>query len=202
MKEREFGMANEQELERALKNFYRAKSLPTARVDLLSQAKNRIVRSAPRRRIILLMESAALVAALVIAIVVATQEEHRWAVERAVCAEVVMNHRKHSPLEVISSDYSEVQFALSRLDFSIKPANPKILQTYRLMGGRYCSIQGVLAAQLRVRDVHSDKECTLYAIKDTGKLRDVAATIDKVDGVRVEIWRQDNMLFALAEVSD
>jgi hypothetical protein len=91
---------------------------------------------------------------------------------------------------------------LSRLDFSIVPANSTILETYRLMGGRYCSIQGVLAAQLRVQDVRSGKECTLYAVKAVGNLRDVIATVNSMDGIRVEIWRQDNVLFALAKLRD
>jgi anti-sigma factor RsiW len=201
MKESEFGMINEQELERALKSFYCARSLSTARVDFLLQAKNRIAQPTRPRRTTAFLQITALTAAIVILFLVAAREERR-AIERTVCAEVVMNYMKHSPLEVISTHYSEVQSALSRLDFSIMPANSRILETYRLMGGRYCSIQGVPAAQLRVRDVRSGKECTLYAVKAAGKLRDVIATVESKDGIRVEIWRQDNVLFALAEIKD
>jgi anti-sigma factor RsiW len=199
MKDNEFGINNEQELALGLKSFYYTKSLPAARVDFLLQAKNRSAQSNQQWRITPLMQIATLTAAIVIFFLVAAREEHRKSIERAVCAEVVMNHLKHSPLEVISSHYSEVQSALSRLDFSIMPANSMLLETYQLMGGRYCSIQGVPAAQLRVRDVRSAKECTLYAVKAAGKLRDVIASVESMDGIRVEIWRQDNVLFALAE---
>jgi anti-sigma factor RsiW len=202
MKESEFGMINEQEVARALKSFYCARSLPTTRVDFLLQAKDRIAHPARPWRSTPFLQIAALTAAMVILFLVAAREEHRRAIERAVCAEVVMNHMKHSPLEVISSHYSEVRSALSRLDFSIMPASSTLLETYQLMGGRYCSIQGVPAAQLRVRDVRSGKECTLYAVKAAGKLRDVIATVDSMDGIRVDIWRQDSVLFALAEMKD
>jgi len=203
MKESEFGINNEQELALGLKNFYHAKSLPAARVDFLLHAKNRIApQTSQPWRITPLLQITALTAAIVIFFLVAAREEHRRTIERAVCAEVVMNHLKHSPLEIISSRYSEVQSALSRLDFSVMPANSTILEAYRLMGGRYCSIQGVPAAQLRVQDVRSGKECTLYAVKAAGELRDVIATVDSMDGVRVEIWRQDNVLFGLAEMKD
>jgi anti-sigma factor RsiW len=149
-----------------------------------------------------MLQIAGLTAAIMILILVADHEEHQRAIGRAVCAEVVMNHMKHSPLEIISSRYSEVQAALSRLNFSIMPANSTILETYRLMGGRYCSIQGVPAAQLRVRDIRSGEECTLYAVKAAGKLQDITPTVDSMDGIRVEVWRQDDVLFALAEKID
>ncbi len=148
------------------------------------------------------MQIAALTAAVVIFLLVTDHEEYQRAIERAVFAEVAMNHMKHSPLEIISSHYSEVQAALSRLDFSIMPANSPILETYRLMGARYCSIQGVPAAQLRVQDIRSGKESTLYAAKAVGKLQAVAPTVGSMDGIRVEVWRQDNVLFALAERID
>jgi len=124
------------------------------------------------------------------------------AFERAVCAEVVMNYEKHSPMQVLSSHYSDVQAALNRLDFSIMPANSRILEAYRLVGGRYCSIQGVPAAQLRVQDIRSGQERTLYAVKAVGTLQDVNSTIDHMDGVRVEVWRHDNVLFVLAGLTD
>jgi anti-sigma factor RsiW len=195
-------MNNQQELRRALKSFYCARSLPRARIDFLLQAKNRMAQSARSPLPIPLVQIAALAAAVAIFLLVADHEEYQRAIERAVCAEVVMNHIKHSPLEIISSQYSEVQAALSRLDFSIMPANSTILETYRLMGGRYCSIQGVRAAQLRVQEIRSVKECTLYAVKAVGKLQAVAQTVDSIDGIRVEVWRQDNVLFALAERVD
>lgn len=195
-------MNNQQELRRALKGFYGARSLPRARVDFLLQAKNRMAQSPRPWLTIPVVQIAGLTAAIMIFILVADHEEDQRAIGRAVCAEVVMNHMKHSPLEIFSSHYSEVQAALSRLNFSIMPANSTILETYRLMGGRYCSIQGVPAAQLRVRDIHSGKECTLYAVKAAGKLQDVTPTVDSMDGIRVEVWRQDDVLFALAEKID
>jgi anti-sigma factor RsiW len=202
VKENEFGMNNQQEPRRALKSFYCARSLPKARVDFLLQAKTRMAQSARPWLTIPVVQIAALTAAIVISLLVADHEEYQRAIERAVCAEVVMNHMKHSPLEIISAHYSEVEAALSRLDFSIMPANSTIRETYRLMGGRYCSIQGEPAAQLRVQDIRSGKECTLYAVKAAGKLQGITADVDSMDGIRVEVWRQDNVLFALAERVD
>jgi len=192
-------MNSDRELQRALKSFYGAKSLPPVRVDHLIQAKTRALRSGRRWQPISLMTITALGTVCTVCLLFVLRHEQQRATERAVCAEVVMSYEKHSPMEVLSSRYSDVQVALNGLDFSIMPVKATILKGYRLVGGSYCCLQGVPAAQLRVRNIHSGEECTLYAIKAVGTLHDVNSTIDRLDGVRVEIWRQDNVLFALAE---
>jgi anti-sigma factor RsiW len=195
-------MNNQQALRRALKSFYGAKFLPGSRVDFLLQEKTRLAQSArpwltkPPAQIV------ALITAIVVFVLVADHEHHQQAIERAVCTEVAMSQTNHSPLEIISSRYSEVQAALRQLDFSITPAKSTILEAYRLMGGSYCSIQGVPAALLRVQNIRSCKECTLYAMKAAGKLHDITPTVESVDGVRVEVWRQDDVVFALAEMKN
>ena len=202
MNKSEYEMNNDRELQRALKGFYSAKSLPPARVDYLIQAKTQALRPGRRWQTIILMPITALGTVCAVCLLFGLRQEQQRATERAVCAEVVMNYEKHSPMQVLTSHYSDVQAALNRLDFSIMPANARILEAYRLVGGRYCSIQGVPAAQLRVREIRSGKECTLYAVKAVGTLYDVNSTIDRLDGVRVEVWQQDNVLFALAEQTD
>jgi anti-sigma factor RsiW len=195
-------MNNDLELQRALRSFYRAKSLSSARLEYLIQAKTRALLPTRRWPAIHLMPITALGVACAVCLFLGARQEQQRATERAVCAEVVMNYEKHSPMQVLSSHYSDVQAALNRLDFSIMPANSRILEAYRLVGGRYCSIQGVPAAQLRVQDIRSGQECTLYAVKAVGTLQDVNSTIDHMDGVRVEVWRQDNVLFVLAGRTD
>ena len=202
MNESECGMNNDQELQRALKSFYSAKSLPPVRVNYLIQAKTQALRPGRRWQAIILMPITALGTVCAVCLLFGLRQVQQRATERAVSAEVVMNYEKHSPMQVLSSHYSDVQAALNRLDFSIMPANARILEGYRLVGGRYCSIQGVPAAQLRVQDLRSGKECTLYAVKAVGTLHDVNSTIERMDDVRVEVWRQDNVLFALAEQAD
>jgi anti-sigma factor RsiW len=88
------------------------------------------------------MPITALGVACAVCLFLGVRQEQQRATERAVCAEVVMNYEKHSPMQVLSSHYADVQAALNRLDFSIMPANSRILEAYRLVGGRHCSIQG------------------------------------------------------------
>jgi hypothetical protein len=39
-------------------------------------------------------------------------------------------------------------------------------------------------------------------VKAVGRLQAVSPTVGGMDGIRVEVWRQDNVLFALAERVD
>jgi Sigma-70, region 4 len=82
MKQNEFGMNNQQELRRALKSFYCARSLPRTRVDFLLQARTRMAQSARPWLTIPLVQIAALAATIVIFLLVADHEEYQQAVER------------------------------------------------------------------------------------------------------------------------
>lgn len=72
-----------------------------------------------------------------------------------IAAEVARNHIKLKPLDVASSSFTDVQTYFDQLDFALIPSRLKhidpVLADNRLIGGRYCSIQGVTAAQLRYR---------------------------------------------------
>jgi hypothetical protein len=61
------------------------------RVDFLLQAKNRMTQSARPPLTIPLVQIAGLIAAIAIFLLAADREGHQRAIERAVCAEVVMN---------------------------------------------------------------------------------------------------------------
>ena len=74
-----------------------------------------------------------------------------------VLAEIAMNHSKQLNVEVATGRYDILQTELDRLDFALGPADPALQEAYTLIGGRYCTIQGGLAAQLKLR--HKKKKC-------------------------------------------
>jgi hypothetical protein len=96
-------MNNDLELQRALRSFYRAKSLSSARLEYLIQAKTRALLPTRRWQAIHLMPITALGVACAVCLFLGVRQEQQRATERAVCAEVVMNYEKHSPIQVLSS---------------------------------------------------------------------------------------------------
>ena len=118
-----------------------------------------------------------------------------------VLAEIAMNHRKNLDVEVASDQYQVVQERLDRLDFPILPARQALIRNYALVGGRYCSIQGGLAAQLKVRDKVSGELLTLYVTRLTEELADIAPMDRALDEVHIRLWQDNGRLFGLAAQS-
>lgn len=126
----------------------------------------------------------------------------RLDVTERVMAEIAMNHEKGLPIEVVADRYEAVAEQLDRLDFSVVPGNTRILSEFTLLGGRYCSIQGALAAQLKLRHARSGKISTLFVTKFTDDLGQVALRSSTLKGIRIQLWKEDGLLFGLAEDAD
>ena len=65
--------------------------------------------------------------------------------------EVAGQHLHLKPLEVEAGDLDQVRRYLNQLDFRPLASDAPALADLSLQGGRYCSIQGAPAAQLRLR---------------------------------------------------
>lgn len=121
---------------------------------------------------------------------------------RLIVAEVVKNHSNLKPLEVTSDKLVSVSSYFDGLSFS--PYSSKfesvasVLNT-SLIGGRYCSIQGNTAAQLRMQSSEGVFS-TLFQTNETNLFSDIPAMTDQntikefKDGFEVQIWREKGLL--------
>jgi hypothetical protein len=128
-----------------------------------------------------------------------------------IAAEVVENHLKLKPLDVQASSIGEIQGFFKQLDFS--PVSSSLLESrYALaepsiLGGRYCSIKGVTAAQLRYRQ-SDDGLSTLYEVAYDQATFGSMPSADlgeaprelHVRGLKVSMWVEKGLLLVL--VSD
>jgi hypothetical protein len=119
-------------------------------------------------------------------------------VTRQVIDEVAYNHNKQMTMEVKSANLAEVTNYLSKLGFSL--ISSKLLPTTKwdLLGGRYCSIHGKLAAQLKVRNREDNRIYTLYQALLPEQMADINQLEDYADGVNVKLWREKGLLLGLA----
>ncbi len=120
----------------------------------------------------------------------------------AVAAEIAKNHNKQLAMEIKSGDYRELQTELDRIPFSLKLPEKTIRSKFTLVGGRYCSIQTELAAQLRLSNNDTGAPCTLYITKLTDSLRQLKPTTRTVKEVKVKLWSDGQRFFGLAAPSD
>jgi len=115
-----------------------------------------------------------------------------------VAQEIALSHEKDLALEFAGESYDELSERMQKLDFRpIAPTRVTEAASGRLLGGRYCSISGCIAAQLRLR---SD-DGRVHTLVQTRWSDDYDALLDRnveVDGVRVTFWRERDVLFGLA----
>lgn len=131
-------------------------------------------------------------------------------IQEKIAMEVVANHIKLKPLEIETNSIKAIRKYFKKLDFV--PVNSQVVSQLglQLIGGRYCSLQGNIAAQLRVRKPGTNSVQTLYQTeyrKDVFENMPILEEGDKpvdihVKGVRVTIWVEKGLLFALTDITD
>jgi hypothetical protein len=126
-----------------------------------------------------------------------------------IAAEVALNHIKLKPLDIETDNMDGIRRYFNDLEFI--PVESQLLANanLELLGGRYCSIQSVPAAQIRVTSPDSRSLQTLYQTeyrKDLfgplPVLENGDAPLDiNVKGIAVRIWIEKGLLLALTDAS-
>lgn len=128
-------------------------------------------------------------------------------IEQRIAEEVAENHLKLKPLEINFDSMQGISNYFEQLDFS--PISPALFKRseQRLLGGRYCSIQGVTALQLRLMNNNTNKVQSLYETQYDRRIFRGFPTLANsskpltiyVKGMKVEMWVEKDILFALIE---
>jgi len=127
---------------------------------------------------------------------------------RLIAEEVVKNHLKLKPLEVKAETINAIRGYFSKLEFMPVESSMVSDNGMQLIGGRYCSLQGITAAQLRMKQGRN-----LQTLYQTQYLPDVFGQLPKLEkgeaplivyakGIKVKIWVEKGLLFALTEAPD
>jgi len=131
-------------------------------------------------------------------------------VRERIAMEVAKNHIKLKPLEVETSTIKGIRDYFKKLDF-VPVSSTLVSQSgLELIGGRYCSLQGITAAQLRVRKPGESDVQTLYQTEYTEDVFKNMPVMEEgedpveifVKGIKVKIWVEKGLLFALTELPD
>ena len=123
----------------------------------------------------------------------------------AIANEVVENHLKLKPLDIQTNSFTDIRGFFTLVDFAPRTsttlANQFSISTQDLLGGRYCSIQGTTAAQLRFQpDDH--RLNTFYQVAyDATKYGEIPNINEGemplsvvVKGLNVAMWVESDLL--------
>ena len=148
------------------------------------------------------------VAAFLLAFLLAPMIVEQGDVRERIAMEVASNHIKLKPLEIETSSIEGIRDYFKKLDFL--PVNSRLVSEagLELIGGRYCSLQGITAAQLRVKKPGSDVVQTLYQteyrkdiFENMPQLEEGEEPVDiYVKGIKIKIWVEKGLLFAITDL--
>jgi hypothetical protein len=176
-----------------IRAFYEGQRLPEESLERL-RGLARVSRAPVGRRGLLKI---GLAASVILAAVAILLSGRRGDVTAEVAREIARNHQRGLDPEFLTASYEEAAARMARLDFRIKvPRHPQA-EGLRIVGARYCSLRGCVAAQLRL--VGADgRSRTLYQVRDCPAFDGVLATRIDVEAVAVDLWREGGLLLGLA----
>lgn len=117
---------------------------------------------------------------------------------QSVAREIAMNHIKQMEIEYKGNKIAELAQQMKQLDFQLHRPGELPISEFRLVGARYCSIQGQIAAQIKIKDA-DNRLYTLFQTQFRESLQGLTQAELIVDGVKVTIWNEGGVLFGFAQ---
>ena len=115
----------------------------------------------------------------------------------SILREIALNHSKNQKVEFSADDYPGLREQMDRLDFTLLSPRRISGRELQMLGGRYCSLQGRLAAQIKLED-EAGRVLTLYQTSFSGGFEGLSEQRRELDGIQIRIWREGDLLFGLA----
>lgn len=194
------------DLKNSVKDFVASKQLSNEQLNsLMSLVGEHAEVTAPKRnRVVLRVAAAMAVITIAAGLLWNVGLNKQTQVSLLVAEEVVQNHLKMKPLEVTGHSMQDIRAYFNQLDFSLRDSSLIAASNLQLLGGRYCSIQGFTAAQLRMKHKETADLETLYQapydselFKDLPNLQEgQSPKRHYINGIGVDVWVDKGILFA------
>ncbi|MEE9128897.1 MAG: hypothetical protein V3T84_02685 [Phycisphaerales bacterium] len=191
-------------LDERIKAHYEAQTTDANAIDDLkarieAESPQMIGTARARRRWLRFSAAAALLltGAVLIVYVTGALRDRVPTIASRVASEIALNHNKQLPPEFLVTEFSDLCAAMSKLGFT--PVRPQRFTDaqYELVGARYCSIGGSNAALIQLRD-DAGRVLTLYEFREEKSFESIHEADLDVNGVRVILWREADLIMGLA----
>lgn len=182
-------------IDQKIKGYYESKSLTKDQLNRIVGAQKQ-TQNKPWKS--LLKYAAVFFLFLVSFFVFQNQFLNKESLQEKYAKEVAFNHFKNLESDILTPNVNDLNNKMDKLNFEIHIPE-KITNKYALLGGRYCSINERLAAQLKLKEKDTNMVVTLYVLD---KLQD--ENINEsflIDSANIQIWNEESNLFVLASNS-
>ena len=122
-------------------------------------------------------------------------------IKSRIASEVAYNHNKQMSLEIKATSLLDISDFFGKLDFSLIKSQHLPSAQWRILGGRYCSINGQLAALLKVKNLENNQIYSFYQALLPDKINISKQPMETfIDGVSIQLWQERDLLLGLAGV--
>jgi len=180
-------------LDEKISDHYLSKNLSPAKMQLL------LARAHSERKKRWWPAYAAVVMILVTGVLIAHQ--HLLLDERKDIAlrETAMNHITKLQVDFSATELEDLNSKMSKLDFALRLPNKVSAVANNLIGARYCTIAGNLAAHLRFNERASGKQLSLFMTPVADEMKHLLNEQAQIEGVNVKLWQEEGLFYAMAD---
>ena len=179
-------------VDQRLSQHYQSKTLNSARLEsiLVESQRNRQRRKLPVYA----------AAAAVLMMVVGAMHQYALSHQQVSIAlrEAAMNHLNKLQLDAQAESLAELQQGLGELPFKLELPEGVIYKELALIGGRYCTISGNLAAHLKFASRKNGEQLSLFMTPKATGTDKLFSDPEQVEGVEVKLWQEKDVVYAMA----
>ncbi len=142
----------------------------------------------------------ALAASVLLMSVVALVHKNILTTQRTdvVLREAALNHSSKLQMDAEGQSMTELQNKLQELPFDIRLPESEWFEQLALVGGRYCTISGNLAAHIKLSNPETSEQYSLFLTPAAENLKTLQSPEVEVFGVDVKLWQENDVVFAFA----
>lgn len=115
-----------------------------------------------------------------------------------VMREAALNHSTKLQMDAEADSLEELQVKLHELPFEMELPESGDFPRLAVLGGRYCTINGHLAAHLKLTDPETSKQYSLFLTPTADTLRSMEGDVAGLSGVDVKLWHENDVVYAFA----
>ena len=111
--------------------------------------------------------------------------------------EVAMNHATRLSFEFEGETLAALDGSMNQLPFALSEPS-RLPDNVKVLGSRYCSLSGQLAAHVKLREGKTGRALSLFVTNSATTLNQLNGENGYVDGVEVEMFYEGGLFYALA----
>lgn len=111
--------------------------------------------------------------------------------------EVAMNHATRLSFEFEGESLAVLDTSMNQLPFALSEPS-RLPEDLKVLGSRYCSLSGQLAAHVKLREGKTGRPLSLFVTNSATTLNQLDGESGYVDGVEVELFYEGGLFYALA----